>query len=833
MTAAVASSSVAVQTFTGTAPSGVSAGDLLVAVCYDSQGAAQTFTAATGWSAPSANASFASVGSGSIYVFYKYATGTDSYAFTGSGAVADVAIGVLRVTGGPASGDPFDAIGYSGILAGGSAATMPGAAAIASHANDLAICAYGGWDAQAVTTGPSGMTAGASGAGPVNTVSLFTYWQTLAGQYGVIGNRPVTWATADGVANCTILVRDASPSAPGTVFTQRSNATLLGGETHATPGAASMTQSLATVAAGDLVVMFIHWTGSGISVSSVSSSHVTWNPSAAVSGTGSATGYHFEVWWGVVTSVTTATVTVSFTGTDTFGTELGFDEWGSSAGSIWSVQATAVVDSGATTNQDTTSAQVTATADGLVWTYTVTDIAGSFGLTGDFGYYFTIDASNGTPISWRYDLTASAAYQSSAWTPGSAGRWNGGAVVFQAASPPGPQVLPYAGGKAYRRRKAVRRVHPLLFTAPPAAPQAGPPVYPLGRPVQAKGGPQRGGHVSSRAGTYQGTGPPARHPSGPVKAQPASPVLAGRARGRAGPFAGLGPALRALAAAVTARLRVLPPRGRTAGRAGAYGGAGPAVTPPHGPVRTRVAPPPAGRTASRDGTFTQVTLGSGPPVYPLGHPVQARRLPQRGGAAAHRAGTYAGTGPALKPPDGPVQARQPLQARGRAAGRTGTYTAVVTGSGPPVYPLGHPVQARRQAAQGGRVIRRAGTYAGTGPPVKAASGPVGVYRRQPPPPARGRAASQRGPYAGTGPPVRPLGHALRARPQAPVLYGRADWRAGTAVFIPPPPFTIGTLTASDVPGSTLSAAGASSALTAATAATGTLTAQDQRTGGPG
>ncbi len=39
--------------------------------------------------------------------------------------------------------------------------------------------------------------------------------------------------------------------------------------------------------------------------------------------------------------------------------------------------------------------------------------------------------------------------------------------------------------------------------------------------------------------------------------------------------------------------------------------------------------------------------------------------------------------------------------------------------------------------------------------------------------------------------------------------------------------------AADTPGSVLTAAGASSALTAADAASGTLTATDQRTGGPG
>ena len=53
----VASSSAVAGTFTATAPSGVTAGNLLVAVCYDAQGSSETFTAPSGWSAPSSGAS--------------------------------------------------------------------------------------------------------------------------------------------------------------------------------------------------------------------------------------------------------------------------------------------------------------------------------------------------------------------------------------------------------------------------------------------------------------------------------------------------------------------------------------------------------------------------------------------------------------------------------------------------------------------------------------------------------------------------------------------------------------------------------------------------------
>jgi hypothetical protein len=430
----VASSSAVAGTFTATAPPGVNAGNLLIAICYDSQGTAKTFSAPSGWSAPSSGASDFVSGAGTIYVFYKYATGSDSYTFSGSGSASDVSIAILRVTGGPASGNPFDAIGYAGIASGTSAATMPGALAIASYANDLAICSYGGHAGQTVTTGPAGMTAADSANSGSNT-SIFPYWGGLSA-YGLIGNRPVTWSAAGAAMNVTILVQAAAPSSPsGTVFTQRSNSTLLGGETHSYPDATSMTQSLQTAVAGDLVVMFIHWaSGNPLAVSGVSSSHVTWNSTAAAVFTGADTTYHGEIWWGTVTAAETATVTVTFTAENPYGTELGFDEWGASAGSTWSVQATGTYDSGSTKDQTVTSAPATATGNGLFWSYDVIDAQGFFGLTGDYGYYFTADNhEEGSPISFRYDLSASTAYQSSSWTEAglAPGRWNSGAVVFQ------------------------------------------------------------------------------------------------------------------------------------------------------------------------------------------------------------------------------------------------------------------------------------------------------------------------------------------------------------------------------------------------------------------
>jgi hypothetical protein len=414
------------------------------------------------------------------------------------------------------------------------------------------------------------------------------------------------------------------------------------------------------------------------------------------------------------------------------------------------------------------------------------------------------------------------------------GRAAGHAGTYQG---PGAPVGPARGPVRAARQPAQPGGHTAsragTFTA--AAPQAGPPVYPLHGPVRAPRAAVRGGSTSSRAGTYGRTGPPVRPATGPVRAQPA-PQPGGHTASRAGTLTAgapqAGPPVYPLGHPVQARR--LPARaGSTSSHRGAYGGTGPPVKAAQGPVRAQPAPQRGGRAASRSGTFTFVSLTSGPPVYPLHGPVEARRLPQRGGSTSSRRGVQGITGPPVKPATGPVKAQPGPQRGGHTASRAGTFTAAALTSGPPVYPLAHPVQARRQPAQGGRVIRRAGTFQGTGPPVKPATGPVGVSRRQPPPPARGRTASQRGPYAQTGPPVKPLGHALRGQPAKPVLTGRAAWRSGTytAPFVPP--FTVGALTAADAAGSVLTAAGSSSALTASTTASGTLTATDQRTGGPG
>lgn len=213
-----------------------------------------------------------------------------------------------------------------------------------------------------------------------------------------------------------------------------------------------------------------------------------------------------------------------------------------------------------------------------------------------------------------------------------------------------------------------------------------------------------------------------------------------------------------------------------------------------------------GWLSRRAGTFA----GTGPAVRALPGPIRAQAARTRGGIISRRAGIFAGTGPPLRAPDGPVQARALPRRGGSVSHRAGTFTATAPQAGPPVYPLGHPVQSRRLPARGGSVSHRAGTFAGSGPPVPALKQPLGIYRRQPPPPARGRVLSLDGIRQGGGPVVRALDGPVRGQPQKPVLYGRADSRAGIAVFVPPPVLqnaaSSPTVTAGDT--SVLSATGA-------------------------
>ena len=384
-----------------------------------------------------------------------------------------------------------------------------------------------------------------------------------------------------------------------------------------------------------------------------------------------------------------------------------------------------------------------------------------------------------------------------------------GRPFIQLSSPPlNQQAMP---GQTWTRRFKHRQV--LLGTPPPVqAPVSGPPVYPLGHPVQARQLPAQGGKAAQRKGLFAQSGPAVRPLKGPVKGQPqAVPFLTGRAAGRKGTFAQAGPPVRALSKPVqaaklplrpgtaTSRSGVLsvsgPPvrqwdgpvrgqpqfpflTGRTSSRAGRYGQAGPLVRQWHGPVQGQPQVPLLkGRVTSRAGTFAQ----SGPPVRPMTGPVQSRQLPQHGGNTASRAGTFTAPPPVIGAPSVPANPGQTWR-------RQFQHKQIAFPPPPPppaatFYPLGRPVQARQLPLQGGRVANRDGVYGQAGPPVRQWNGPV---RAQPQfvPFIPGRTASRDGVLSVLGPPVRRWTGPVRATQPLPPA-GRASSRYGT-LFVPTP-----------------------------------------------
>lgn len=221
--------------------------------------------------------------------------------------------------------------------------------------------------------------------------------------------------------------------------------------------------------------------------------------------------------------------------------------------------------------------------------------------------------------------------------------------------------------------------------------------------------------------------------------------------------------------------------------AGFAAGTAPApVYPLRGPVAARQPLPPRGRAQSRAGTFTGAAATPAP-LYPLHGPVRAWVPLPRRGQVARSAGTYAQTGPPVCPLRGPVTAQRPSQLRGgRSQGRAGTFTFTGVLSGAPVYPLRGPV------------------------------------RSWPPAPARGRCQTRAGVLIQSGPRVYPLHGPVTARRPGPFRAGRCMSFLLPPVAIPPPPFTIGILTARDTgPGGTSSVTSAQ--LTASTAALAALT----------
>ena len=190
-----------------------------------------------------------------------------------------------------------------------------------------------------------------------------------------------------------------------------------------------------------------------------------------------------------------------------------------------------------------------------------------------------------------------------------------------------------------------------------------------------------------------------------------------------------------------------------------------------------------------------VTGAPGPLVPPHLHQRRAQplRIPRSHRADPPWAGQAA---PAPTPPAPQLPRQAPARAR---LPRRGCLFAVPPGAAhlPPPFmrrPAARPVQARR-----------------------------GCLFRNPP----------AVPPAAPGPLIPPVIRPAGSRPRWPARPRRGCQWIPALIGAPPPPFSIGALTASGAPGAVLTASGASAALTAGTAPGSTLIATDQRTGGPG
>lgn len=180
---------------------------------------------------------------------------------------------------------------------------------------------------------------------------------------------------------------------------------------------AQATQAITTVAVGDIVIVGVMIASTSITVSSIAdtSSRITWQSATTIAGTDSTDTDRSEMWYGVVTSTGTTTVTVTYSGSVTsILCRLFVDSWSSSDGSssAWSVVNTGgptrTVSSGTITYPSVTSGS----AGGLYEGFAFGNQVASAGSTSGFGY---LDPSSGIgQICFNGSLADNTAYQPTA-----------------------------------------------------------------------------------------------------------------------------------------------------------------------------------------------------------------------------------------------------------------------------------------------------------------------------------------------------------------------------------------------------------------------------------
>ena len=163
--------------------------------------------------------------------------------------------------------------------------------------------------------------------------------------------------------------------------------------------------SVSPKTAGDMLVLAVQaQPATSAQVSSVSGGGVsTW--SKAIAYPGSAEGSDVELWWGVVSSVGTSTVTVSWkSGTPEY-RELAAQEFSAGSGATWSVDNTG--GSASTTSTATFASLGPSSSSGELY-FGFAAVSGSASAGSTPGFTYDAPTSDGNVVTYDTDVTASA-----------------------------------------------------------------------------------------------------------------------------------------------------------------------------------------------------------------------------------------------------------------------------------------------------------------------------------------------------------------------------------------------------------------------------------------
>jgi hypothetical protein len=380
----------------------------------------------------------------------------------------------------------------------------------------------------------------------------------------------------------------------------------------------SSTFTLVASGVGNLIVAeVINMSNSTVFPTALSSSNVTW-ATAGTSLAGVTNPMTAQVFFGKVTSASSATVTISWSGTAPASLGTVAQEFSSTLGS-WTLDGQGHIDIANTSTW--ASLTPTAGAGELYFGFAENSANANPGTTSGYTYVVTTAGANGV----AYNPACTSAAQAPTWTDNS--QQFGIMVLVKEGGGAGPPVLPQPGSRQWRARFRRRQTPQWPLPTPAAAAVVTPFVPPQtlkGRPAAVKG------RLASSAGETGQPGEPApfRPPRGLLKG--AAAAVRGRlaaARGRSGQPAPFTPPHVLLHGPPAPA-----PKGKLSGRRGLAGQPSP-FTPPRVQLR--------GASAARKGTSGGLTAP--PPVL---HPVITSPFtlppyPLRGPAAA-RKGALAG-----------------------------------------------------------------------------------------------------------------------------------------------------------------------------------------------